>query len=298
MVRILLIVLFTLFSAQLANTQTVSPDDLTRRSIERRAVEAVIWGMPAVNAELMFQAMKRRQGGLQPDRLLVAAARLEEPDAHAQPRHDLPHALLQHQGRRADGAGDSAGAMKRLDHRQHRRWLADGAGRRGPAGVDKGKGGKYLILPPGYKDKVPDGYIALPSQTYAGFALLRSNLKSGSDADIAKAVAYGKRVQILSAVAGGKSARRRSSSMRSTSCSTAPSPTTCASSRRSIASCSASRGSSATRSMIDQLKTIGIEKGKPFNPDAKTKEILERRRARSACLARSQIRGRLLAAVQ
>ena len=33
----------------------------------------------------------------------------------------------------------------------------------GPAGVDKGKGGKYLILPPGYKGKVPDGYIALPS---------------------------------------------------------------------------------------------------------------------------------------
>ena len=33
----------------------------------------------------------------------------------------------------------------------------------GPAGVDKGKGGKYLIFPPGYKDKVPDGYIALPS---------------------------------------------------------------------------------------------------------------------------------------
>ena len=26
--------------------------------------------------------------------------------------------------------------------------------------------------------------------------------------------------------------------------------------------------------MIDQLKTIGIEKGKPFNPDARTKEIL------------------------
>ena len=65
----------------------------------------------------------------------------------------------------------------------------------GPAGVDKGKGGKYLILPPGYKDKPPDGYIALPSATYTGFAILRSNLKSGSDADIAKAVAYGKRIK-------------------------------------------------------------------------------------------------------
>jgi hypothetical protein len=29
------------------------------------------------------------------------------------------------------------------------------------------------------------------------------------------------------------------------------------------------------RAMIDQLRTIGIEKGKPFNPDAKTQEILK-----------------------
>jgi hypothetical protein len=57
----------------------------------------------------------------------------------------------------------------------------------GPAGVDKGKGGKYLILPPGYKDKTPGGYIALPSGTYQGFALLRSILKSRDAADVAKA---------------------------------------------------------------------------------------------------------------
>src|SRR6267154_2372976 len=66
----------------------------------------------------------------------------------------------------------------------------------GPDGVDKGKGGKYLILPPDTKGKAPDGYIALPSQTYTGFVILRSNLKSESDADIAKAVAYGKRIKL------------------------------------------------------------------------------------------------------
>jgi hypothetical protein len=27
----------------------------------------------------------------------------------------------------------------------------------GPSGLDKGEGGKYLFLPPGYKDSVPDG---------------------------------------------------------------------------------------------------------------------------------------------
>jgi hypothetical protein len=66
----------------------------------------------------------------------------------------------------------------------------------GPAGVDKGKGGKYLILPPGYKDKVPSGYIPMPSDTYQGVIILRSTIKSSSEADIAKAVAYGKRVKL------------------------------------------------------------------------------------------------------
>ena len=38
----------------------------------------------------------------------------------------------------------------------------------GPAGVDKGEGGKYLILPPGYEGEAPDGYIALQSSTRRG----------------------------------------------------------------------------------------------------------------------------------
>jgi hypothetical protein len=38
-------------------------DDLRRRMIERRAIEAVIWGMPAVNTDLMFQAMARTLKG-------------------------------------------------------------------------------------------------------------------------------------------------------------------------------------------------------------------------------------------
>lgn len=68
----------------------------------------------------------------------------------------------------------------------------------GPAGLDKGKGGKYLILPPGYKDKPPAGYIPLQAYNYEGYALLRSILKSNSEADVAKAVAYGKRIKLYS----------------------------------------------------------------------------------------------------
>src|SRR5215203_2178929 len=37
--------------------QGYSPEDLAKRTIKRRAIEAVIWGMPAVNLDLMLQAM-------------------------------------------------------------------------------------------------------------------------------------------------------------------------------------------------------------------------------------------------
>jgi len=39
----------------------------------------------------------------------------------------------------------------------------------GLVGPDKGKGGKYLVLPPGYKGAVPDGYYVVQMTTYEGF---------------------------------------------------------------------------------------------------------------------------------
>jgi hypothetical protein len=44
----------------------------------------------------------------------------------------------------------------------------------GNVGPDKGKGGKYLFLPPGYKGKVPDGYFIVKSPTFGNWFLLRA----------------------------------------------------------------------------------------------------------------------------
>jgi len=43
------------------------------------------------------------------------------------------------------------------------RYLAD----IGPLGKDEGKGGKCLILPPGFRGDVPDGYFVVQSPTYS-----------------------------------------------------------------------------------------------------------------------------------
>ena len=43
----------------------------------------------------------------------------------------------------------------------------------GVVGPDKGKGGKFLFLPPGYDGKVPDGYFVVQSPSYRLWAMMR-----------------------------------------------------------------------------------------------------------------------------
>ena len=53
----------------------------------------------------------------------------------------------------------------------------------GVTGPDKGKGGKYLVLPPGYRGIAPEGYFLLKPKTNRNFLFLRgsavANIKSG-----------------------------------------------------------------------------------------------------------------------
>ncbi|MDJ0662315.1 MAG: DUF1254 domain-containing protein [Crocosphaera sp.] len=50
----------------------------------------------------------------------------------------------------------------------------------GRLGPDKGKGGKFLILPPGYDGEVPDGYYVARTNTYGNWILWRGFQVNGS----------------------------------------------------------------------------------------------------------------------
>jgi hypothetical protein len=268
-----------------AQAQDLSPDELSRRAIERRAVEAVIWGMPAVNFDLMYQAMARAKGSWNQ---IVYWSRLPDwriqtltpnPDAiYLTPFIDTKDGPVVLEIPPAD-EGSITGTV--MDAWQCA--LEDV----GPAGVDKGKGAKYLILPPGYKKKLPAGYIVMRSDTYRGYALLRSIPKSGSDADVAKAVAYGKRIKLypLSQAAAPPATRF-------VDVVDIVYDSTITYDRRYFESLNrivqAEPWLERDKAMIDPLKSIGIEKGKPFNPDAKTQAVLNdaAREARAWLIAR------------
>lgn len=50
----------------------------------------------------------------------------------------------------------------------------------GIAGPDRGKGGKYLFLPPGYAGEVPAGYVVTRPRTYGVWVVLRGFLDNGN----------------------------------------------------------------------------------------------------------------------
>jgi hypothetical protein len=57
----------------------------------------------------------------------------------------------------------------------------------GPFGPDKGKGGKYLVLPPDYEGNIPDGYFVVKPKTYRTWMMMRGSIAKGLEAAAANA---------------------------------------------------------------------------------------------------------------
>ena len=223
-----------------------TPAELEERTLHRRAVEVVIWGMPAVNYDRMYQAAVSEASG--DFNQVIYWSRL--PDWKIQTLTPNPDAIYLTPFTNTAEVGPVVLEIPPADKGSITGTVMDvwqcALEDVGPAGVDKGQGGKYLILPPGHEGRVPGGYIPLPSDTYEGYALLRSIPKSAHEADVAKAVGYGKRIKIIRSHVRPRR-RRPPSSTLSTSCMTPPSVMTCGSSSRSTASCRRNRGWSETR---------------------------------------------------
>jgi len=51
----------------------------------------------------------------------------------------------------------------------------------GPFGPDKGKGGKFLLLPPDFKGEIPKGYHVIKSSTYRVWTFMRGSVANGME---------------------------------------------------------------------------------------------------------------------
>jgi hypothetical protein len=251
----------------------LTPEQLRRNAIHRRAIEAVIWGMPAVNTDLMYQAMKREVKG-DWNQIVYWSRLLDWKNQTLTPN---PDAIYLMPFFNTDEAGPMVIEIPPADEGSITGSIMDcwqtPLEDVGPAGVDKGKGGKYLILPPGYSKPIPAGYIALPSQTSQGYALLRSILRSGSDSDFARAVAYGKRIAFYPLSAAAKPpATIYLDAADVVFDATIPFDVRFFESLARMVE--SQPWLERDRAMIDSLRSLGIEKGKAFDPDPTTREIM------------------------
>ena len=179
-----------------------NPAEVADRALHRRAIEAVIWGMPAVNYELMRRQVVKVGGA--PNQVVFWSRPVGWKNQTLTPNPDTIYFMPFLDTRDVGPVvleippADTGQIVGSVDDCWQTA-IQDV----GTAGVDKGEGGRYLILPPDHDDDVPDGYLPCPSSTCQSFALLRSNYRSADDAGIANAVTYGKRVRVypLSAAA-------------------------------------------------------------------------------------------------
>lgn len=257
-----------------ACAQNLSSEDLAHRTVERRAVEAAIWGMPAVNYDLMLQEMLSKTNA-KVNQVVYWGRPLDWHNQTLTPNPDAIYFMAFFNTK--DGpvvldlpAGDASGSFNGNIVTVWQMPLEDA----GLLGADKGAGAKYLVLPPGFAGKVPDGYVVLQSDTFGGYALIRSNFASHSDADVAKSIAYGKKVKVYPLAQAAN-----------------PAPTIFTDAQDVIFDSTIRYDASffehlnrivqgepwlqRDRAMIDQLKSLGIEKGKPYVPSDAAKTLLD-----------------------
>jgi hypothetical protein len=251
-----------------------SPDELARRAIERRAVEAVIWGLPAVITELMFDEMVKAGG--KPGQIIYWGKPLDWHNQTLTPNPDTLY-FMGFYDTRASGPmvveippASEDGSLNGNFVTLWQTALEDA----GLLGVDKGKGVKFVITPPGYAEKIPEGFEQLASDTYGGYFLVRSNLKSHDEADVQKSIAYGKRVKFYPLSEADKPPDTVFIDVKDKDFdSTIKYDTSFFALLDRIVQ--AEPWLPRDRAMIDQLRTIGIEKGKPFTTDGATNKALE-----------------------
>ncbi len=245
------------------------------RLVRSRATEAAIWGMPVVNYDLMLQEMLTKTAG-KVNQVIYWGKPLDWKNQTLTPNPDTLYFMTFLNTKDVGPMvieippADANGSLNANIVNIWQQPLEDG----GLLGVDKGAGVKLLMLPPGYKGKVPAGYEALQPNTWGSYALIRSNLKSHDPADVAKSIAYAKHLKVYPLSQASNP------------------PATVFTDVKDVLFDSTIRFDESfyvnldrmvqsepwlgrDRAMIDQLRTIGIEKGKSFAPDASTKQALK-----------------------
>lgn len=246
--------------------------DLDYQLAYQRGIEAMIWSMPAISIREFQESAFTDYGATWNDILLWSKP--------AVPRHELltannqvPYMLTFLNLRQGPVVVEipAAGEKALLFGSFVDNWQAPIVDV-GPSGTDEGRGGKYLFLPPGYSEPIPEGYLPVRMEGYVVAGGLRPVPANGGTAEEAHTYAQQMKVYPLADAAAPKPTRfidgypKPYHSL----------PTYDASWFRELAAMvNEEPVRERDKVMMGMLPSIGIERGKSFQPAAKTQKALD-----------------------
>jgi len=138
-------------------------------------------------------------------------------------------------------------------------------------GPDKGEGGKFLLLPPGYKGDVPEGYFVVRPATFSIWVAWRTFLVDGDPKPGVDSVKKVTKIYSLSQAANPPELKFVDVTGRDF-CTDAPADYTFWEYLNQVVQEEPTE--SVDPVTLGFYASIGIQKGKPFAPDARMKKIL------------------------
>jgi hypothetical protein len=152
----------------------------------------------------------------------------------------------------------------------------------GPTGMDKGQGGKYLLLPPGYDGEVPDGYFVVRSETYMNFSFMRANAATVGYGD--KALAYYRDNAKIYPLATGPRPPVIVNASNVAWNSLVPEDASAFQWMHELISYEPAEAFG--KELLGRLASIGIKQDEPFNPDGRMQKIMEQAAQEGVAMSR------------
>jgi hypothetical protein len=154
----------------------------------------------------------------------------------------------------------------------------------GFTGPDKGKGGKYLLLPPGYKGNIPEGYYVAKCRTFGHLMFFRTFLKDGNPVSGVDNVKKNLKIYSLAQAANPPAMNFVNISGKAFN---TIGPSNVSAFEYINQMIQNEPIDVMSPDMLGLFASVGIEKGKPFAPDERMKKILVNAAAVGDATARS-----------
>ena len=243
----------------------------------QRATQTYLWAMPLINT-LGMKFGSEEKFGAGYNVLPIWKRRLDAKTLVTTPNSDVIYAMSYLDlGKDGPIVFEAPPMMQGilLDFWQHPIPVDGGKyfGDLGIFGPDQAKGGKFLILPPGYKGPVPSGYYVYRSETNNVFVFLRAFYQDPKDLSPPVNLIQQGKIYPLNNKAGAKAMVFPDGS--GTPANMLPRADASAFDQLKTLIDSEPSAYIAAPDWLGMLATLGIVKGQPFNPDAKTRAILD-----------------------